>query len=69
MNDLIKREDVLKYVDSWLSLDEYYHPESKKRNIPYAEVRQEKPNYGKGWFPVWIVREDDICKEDVQYEW
>ena len=40
MNDLIKREDVLKYVDSWLSLDEYYHPESKKRNIPYLEVRR-----------------------------
>lgn len=34
-----------------------------------AEVGQEKPNYGKGWFPVWIVRVDDICKEDVQYEW
>lgn len=34
-----------------------------------AEVGQKKPNYGKGWFPVWIVREDDICKEDVQYEW
>lgn len=28
-----------------------------------AEVGQEKPNYGKGWFPVWIVKKDDICKE------
>lgn len=30
-----------------------------------AEVGQEKPNYGKGWFPVWIVKKDDICKESV----
>lgn len=34
-----------------------------------AEVGQEKPNYGRGWFPVWIVKQDDVCKEDVQYEW
>jgi len=34
-----------------------------------VEIGQVKPNYGKGWFPVWIVREDDICMEDVQYEW
>ena len=40
MNDLIKREDVLKYVDSWMNLDEYYHPESEERNIPYLEVRK-----------------------------
>ena len=26
-----------------------------------AEIGEEKPNYGNGWFPVWIVNQDDIC--------
>ena len=28
-----------------------------------AEVGENKPNYGRGWFPVWIVRSDSLFNE------
>ena len=27
-----------------------------------VEIGEEKPNYGRGWFPVWIIRRYDLIK-------
>ena len=38
MSDLISRQDALDAISSWMNLDGYFHPKSKKRDIPYHEV-------------------------------
>ena len=30
-----------------------------------VEEGKEKPTNGRGWFPVWIARSDDVCGDDL----
>ena len=33
------KKDVLSTIDNFISMDEYYHPESKHKNIPIGEIK------------------------------
>jgi len=38
-NDLISKQEVFEYIEGWLKMDEYYHPDAEQRNIPVDEVK------------------------------
>ena len=38
MSDLIDKKEFISWLDNWFSVNRYYHPHSKLRNIPYGEV-------------------------------
>ena len=38
MSDLIDKKEFIAWLDNWFSMNRYYHPHSKLRNIPYGEV-------------------------------
>ena len=38
MSDLISRKDAIEWVQNILTIDRYYHPHSKSRNVPIDEV-------------------------------
>ena len=38
MSGLIDKKEFIEWLDNWFSVNRYYHPHSKLRNIPYGEV-------------------------------
>ena len=38
MSDYIERDAVIEWVESWLNMDRYYHPNGKHNNIPITEL-------------------------------
>jgi len=38
MSDNIERGAVIEWVESWLNMDRYYHPNGKHSNIPITEL-------------------------------
>lgn len=38
MSDYIDRDEVIKWVESWLNMDRYFRPNGKHSNIPITEL-------------------------------
>ena len=53
-----------KILDGWCCYQcSYFDGERQCGYI--AEIGEEKPSYGRGWFPVWIVRRYDLIIEGM----
>lgn len=37
-NETVRREDIKRGLEAWLTMDKYYHPKSKSNKIPLPEI-------------------------------
>lgn len=68
MSDLIDKKEFIAWLDNWFSMNRYYHPHSKLRNIPYGEVidiLERMPTVPAA--PRWVRCEDDKPKKNGRY--
>lgn len=39
MSDLIKKTELVSWIDAWFAENRYYHPHSRSEKIPYSELK------------------------------